>query len=128
MVQFAKYGPAGPGLGGIHVESERLPRKHYFLALALVFAAVAFALVLALCAAIDRRLFSNGANFGVAGGVIAAWMPIGVAVFMPIAATIFFARKPSRPPNHPRIEHLRIAGKYAPTSPAKMGVSPLHLE
>jgi hypothetical protein len=45
-----------------------------------------------------------------------------VAIFLAM-----FARKASQRVNYPRIEHLRIAGKYAPTSAAKMGVSPLHL-
>lgn len=111
------------------MEGEHLPRKHYFLALAVVFAAVAFALVFALCAAIDRRLFSNAAGLGVWGSTIATWTPIAVAIFVPLfAAILMFVRKPSRWPNYPRIEHLRIAGKYAPTSATKMGVSPLHLK
>jgi hypothetical protein len=38
-----------------------------------------------------------------------------------------FPRKPSPRANHPRIEHLRIAGNYASTDAAKIGVSPLHL-
>jgi hypothetical protein len=109
------------------MEGNQLRRKHYFLTLAVVFTAAAFALVFALCAVIARRLFSNGANMGVAGDVITKFMPIAVAVFMPIAITIFM-RKPSQRPNHPRIEHLRIGGKYAPTSASKVGVSPLHLK
>jgi uncharacterized membrane protein len=98
-------------------------RKHYLLTFALVFAAVTFALVFALCAAIDRRLFSNSAIIGVAGGVVATWMPIAVGTFI----AIYYTRRPPRQPNYPRIEHLRIAGKYAPTSASKIGVSPLYL-
>lgn len=111
------------------MEGEQLPRKHYFLTLAVVFAAVAFALAFALCAAIDRWLFSNGASIGVAGDVIAMFMPIAVAVFMPMAIAIAISmRKPPQRLNHPRIEHLRIAGKYTPTGAAKIGVSPLYLK
>ena len=110
------------------MEGERPPRKHYFLTLAMVFTAGAFVLALALCAAIERRLFSGAAYVGVAGDVIGSFMPVAVAVFMPIAIAIaVLMRKSPRRLNHPRIEHLRIAGKYAPTSASKMGVSPLHL-
>jgi len=111
------------------MEGEHLHRKHYFLALAMVFVALAFALVFVLCVAIERHLSATAASAGVAAGIIASWTPIAVGVFLPIAAALFLMRKPSRPPrpNHPRIEHLRIAGKYAPTGSAKMGVSPLDL-
>jgi len=102
------------------MEGNELPRKHHFLTLAVVFTAVAFALVFALCAAIDRWFFSNGAKMGVAADLIASFMPIAIA----IAALM---RKSPQRPNYPRIEHLRIAGKYAPTGTAKMGVSPLYL-
>lgn len=103
------------------------PRKHHVLALAVLFAAVAFALIFALCTAIDRRLFSSGAHIGLAGAIVDAWMPL-FAAFLPILIAIFVVtRKPVRRPNHPRIEHLRIAGKYAPASPSKTGVSPLQL-
>jgi len=106
-----------------------LPRKRYFLGVALIFAAVAFALVMALCVALERRLFSNGAMLGVLGTLTATWMPIAVAVFLPIGIAIAVAmRKFLQRPNYPRIEHLRIAGKYVPASPAKMGVSPLYLK
>jgi len=110
------------------MEGNELPRKHHFLTLAVVFTAVAFALVFALCAAINRWFFSNGAKIGVAGDFIASFMPIAVAIFMPIAIAIAaLMRKSPQRPNYPRIEHLRIAGKYAPTGAAKMGVSPLYL-
>lgn len=103
------------------------PRKRYFLTLAVVFAAVAFALVFALCAAIDHRLFSSGAHTGLAGAIIDAWMPL-FAAFLPILIAVFVVTlKPVRRPNHPRIEHLRIAGKYTSTGASKMGVSPLQL-
>jgi len=114
------------------MEDNRLPRKQYFLGLAVLFTAVAFALMFALCAAIERRFFSNGAYIGVAGDVIATFMPVAIALFMPIGVAIAIIaismRKPSQRPNHPRIEHLRIAGKYASTGAAKMGVSPLYLK
>jgi hypothetical protein len=100
-----------------------LSRKHYLLTFALVFVAVAFALMFALCAAIDRRLFSNSAIVGVVGGVVATWVPIAFGIFI----AIYYMPRPPRQLNYPRIEHLRIAGKYAPTSASKIGVSPLHL-
>jgi hypothetical protein len=56
-------------------------------------------------------------------GPFGAFVAIGIAV---VAAA--FARKPRRPSNYPRIEHLRIAGKYqAVGGSAEMGFSPLHL-
>jgi len=111
------------------MESEGLPQKHYFLTLAMVFTAGAFALVMALCVALERRLFSNGAMLGVLGTLTATWMPIAVAVFLPIGIAIAVAmRKFPQRHNYPRIEHLRIAGKYVPAGPAKMGVSPLYLK
>ena len=110
------------------MKGSHLSRKHYFLALAVVFTAVAFALAFALCAAINHWFFSNGAKMGVAGDFIASFMPIAVAIFMPIAIAIAaLMRKSPQRPNYPRIEHLRIAGKYAPTGASKVGVSPLHL-
>jgi len=113
------------------MEDNRSPLKNYFLALAVAFTAAAFALVLALCAAMNHwffGFFAHGASMGVAGDVTAIWMPIAVAVFMPIAIAIYYAHRPPRPLNYPRIEHLRIAGKYVPTSAGKIGVSPLYLK
>lgn len=111
------------------MDGNRLPRKHYFLTLAVVFTAAAFALVFALCLAIDRWFFSGGANAGVAGDLIATFMPIAIAIFVPLAIAMAASmHRSSQRPNHPRIEHLRIAGKYVPTSAAKIGVSPLYLK
>jgi len=99
------------------MKGSHLSRKHNFLALAVVFIAVAFASLLVLCVAIGRRYGSNIAI------IVAMGAPIAVAMWVAM-----FTRKPSRPANYPRIEHLRIAGKYAPTGASKVGVSPLHLE
>lgn len=99
------------------MKGSHLSRKHNFLALAVVFIAVAFASLLVLCFAIGRRF---GPNVAIIAAVEAG---VVVAIFLPV-----FMRKPSRPANYPRIEHLRIAGKYAPTGASKVGVSPLHLE
>jgi uncharacterized membrane protein len=54
---------------------------------------------------------------------IGAFVVLGI-VFAGAAST----RKPLRSSNYPRIEHLRIAGKYhAVGTSAEMGFSPLHL-
>lgn len=106
------------------MERGYLSRKHYFF-LALAFTLMAFVAVFILWFAIDQRYRSNGAVIaviGAAGAGIPIWIGVAVAIFAPM-----FARKPSQPVNYPRIEHLRIAGKYAPTGAAKIGVSPLHL-
>jgi hypothetical protein len=98
------------------MKGSHLSRKHYFLALAVVFISVTFAALLVLCVAIDRRYGSNTAIIEAIGAAIlgAMWMAM-------------FPRKPSQQANYPRIEHLRIAGKYASMDAAKIGVSPLHL-
>lgn len=110
---------------GSGMERGYLSRKQYlFLALAVVMFIASIA-VFILCFAIDQRYRSNGAVDAIitaAGAGIPIWVGVAVAIFAPM-----FARKPSQPANYPRIEHLRIAGKYAPTSAAKIGVSPLHL-
>jgi hypothetical protein len=63
----------------------------------------------------------------IAAGSAGTMVPIFVAIFLAMAVPML-ARKPSQPVNYPRIEHLRIAGKYAPANPAKIGVSPLRLQ
>jgi len=59
----------------------------------------------------------------------AAVLWVGPFVAFAIVAAGAFTRKSVRPPNYPRIEHLRIAGKYHPVRrfSAEMGISPLHL-
>ena len=53
---------------------------------------------------------------------VAPFVVLGVAL-----AAAFSKRKPLRS-NYPRIEHLRIAGKYqAVGTSADIGISPLHL-
>ncbi len=98
------------------MKGSHLSRKHYFLSFAVVSTSVASLALLALCVAIDRRYGSNIAIIEAIGAAIlvAMWMAM-------------FPRKPSQRANYPRIEHLRIAGKYASTDAAKIGVSPLHL-
>ena len=98
------------------MEGIHLSRKQYFLSFAVVSTSVASLAILALCVAIGRRYGSNTA-------IIVA---IGVALAVPICVAMSL-RKPSQRANYPRIEHLRIAGKYAPTDAARIGVSPLHL-
>jgi hypothetical protein len=98
------------------MKGSHLSRKHYFLSFAVVFTSVAYLTLLALCVTISRRYGSNAA-------IIVA---MGVALAVPICVAMCL-RKPSQRANYPRIEHLRIAGKYAPTDAARIGVSPLHL-
>jgi hypothetical protein len=98
------------------MKGSHLSRKRYFLAFAVVSTSVASLAILALCVAIGRRYGSNTATI----------VAMGVALAVPICFAMFL-RKPSQRANYPRIEHLRIAGKYAPTDAARVGVSPLHL-
>jgi hypothetical protein len=56
-----------------------------------------------------------------------AFIPLAVVLGIILAAAAS-TRKPLRAANYPRIEHLRIAGKYhAEGTSAEMGISPLHL-
>jgi len=57
-----------------------------------------------------------------------AFIPLAVVLGISIWAAS--THKPLRSSNYPRIEHLRIAGKYnyhAVGGSAEMGISPLHL-
>ena len=98
------------------MKGSHLSRKHYFLSFAVVSTSVASLAIFALCVAIGRRYALN----------IATIVAMGVALAVPICVAMF-PQKPSQRANYPRIEHLRIAGKYAPTDAASVGVSPLHL-
>jgi Kef-type K+ transport system membrane component KefB len=102
------------------MKGSHLSRKHYFLSFALVFTSAASLAILALCVAIARRNGSNTAT------IVAMVVALAVPMFLPICVAMF-PRKPSQRANYPRIEHLRIAGKYTPTDAARIGVSPLYL-
>ncbi len=99
------------------------PRR-YFMPVALpVLVALPMSLIV-LSLALDLRYGSNGSTALVLGSLA---VPIGSAVWVALFVPAF-TRKPSPPPNYPRIEHLRIAGKYNSTgSSARIGVSPLRL-
>jgi hypothetical protein len=60
---------------------------------------------------------------------VGAMIPIFIALAVSVGVAVPASRRKSlRPPNCPRIEHLRIAGKYqAVGTSAEMGISPLHL-
>ena len=69
--------------------------------------------------------------YGTIGTIAASIAPcIGSFVALGIVlAAPAFRRKPFRSSNYPRIEHLRIAGRYHPVRrfSADMGISPLHV-
>ena len=98
------------------MKGSHLSRKHYLLSFAVVSTSVAFLAILALFVAIGRQ---NGSTIAI---IVAVGLALAVAICVPM-----FLREPSQRANYPRIEHLRIAGKYAPTDAARIGVSPLHL-
>jgi hypothetical protein len=99
------------------MKGSHLSRKHYyFLSFAVVSTSMAFLAILALCIAIGRL---HGSNIAI---IVAMGVALAVAICVPM-----FLREPSQRANYPRIEHLRIAGKYAPTDAARIGASPLHL-
>ena len=93
--------------------------KRYFLpaAVSVIFLASCSVFVLGVVlvgAAHDR-------DYSTIGAIVPIIIALGIGVAVPA-----LRRKSLRPSNYPRIEHLRIAGKYHGTS-AEMGISPLHL-
>lgn len=99
--------------------------KRYFLLVAVSAILLTFCSMIALCVAFDRRY---GTIWPIAA-IIAQGAALGVAPFVAIVAAFAFKPKSLRPPNYPRIEHLRIAGKYHSVRrfSAEMGISPLRL-
>ena len=100
--------------------------KRYILP-ATVFAVLLFAFCCyVFWAAFETR---HGANWIIVAIAAQAGTLIPLAVvFGVVFAAVASAQKPPRSPNYPRIEHLRIAGKYQPVgTSAEIGISPLHL-
>jgi len=98
-----------------------MTRKTYFLAAALSLIFLSLAAMALLAWSLARR---EGSLSEAAGSLIATFtmwvgvvIALGVAIFMPGS---------QRPPRLPRIENLRIAGKYS-GKPAAMGITPLDL-
>jgi len=101
--------------------------------------AVFSTILLAFCVIAFRVVFER--PYGTSGTIVAiiaqagAFIPLAVVFGITLAvgfgitlAAAASARKPLRSPNYPRIEHLRIAGKYhAAGRYGEMGSSPLHL-
>jgi len=86
-------------------------------------------LVFAFCCYVFWMVFGrlHGGNETIVAIVAQAGMFIPLAVVFGVTfAVAIYSDKPLRSPNYPRIEHLRIAGKYQGTA-AEMGISPLHL-
>jgi nitrate/nitrite transporter NarK len=85
--------------------------------------------VLAFCAVIASWVVLER-PYGTIGKIAASIAPF-IALFVALGialAAAAFRRKPLRSPNYPRVEHLRIAGKYhAVGRYGEMGSSPLHL-
>lgn len=97
----------------------------------------AIALLLAVCALIASWVVFER-PYGTAGKIAAGIGPyIGILVALGIGVMAAFKRKALRSSNYPRIEHLRIAGKYQAVGASanmsgkeyhwSMGSSPLHL-
>jgi hypothetical protein len=105
--------------------------KRYFkpAAVTLIFLASGgvFALAVAALGAVLDREYST----------LAALIPIFIALAVVFGVAIPASRRKSLRPNYPRIEHLRIAGKYHVVGTSanmsgkgyhwSMGISPLHL-
>ena len=101
----------------------RMTLKRSFLTTGVFVLVAGFLSLFALCIAV-----------GTHGGSDHAAVAIYTAVFAAVFAALFsslveiFTRKFPQQPNFPRIKHLRIAGKYAATGAAEVGVSPLHID
>ena len=99
--------------------------KRYFLP-AVIFTIFAyFFSVIVFWVVFERPYGTSGTTIA---AIIAAYIPVAVVLGISIHAAS--TRKALRSSNYPRIEHLRIAGKYqyhAVRSSAEMGISPLHL-
>ena len=94
-------------------------------------AVVAAVLLFAVCCYVFWAVFETPR--GTSGTIVAIVAQAGTFIPLAVVLAIAFAvaaatRKPLRSPNYPRIEHLRIAGRYqAVGTSAEVGVSPLHL-
>jgi hypothetical protein len=105
--------------------------KRYFLLVTISAILLVFCSMIVLFVAFDRPY---GTIWPVAA-IIAQVVALGIAPFLAIGTGLILAlgaaSKPKslRPPNYPRIEHLRIAGKYQAVRrfSAEMGISPLRL-
>ncbi|MDE3169838.1 MAG: hypothetical protein KGL75_06830 [Acidobacteriota bacterium] len=84
--------------------------------------------ILAVCAVIASWVVLER-PYGIAGQIaagIGSFIGVFVAIGIGVAAAL--RRKPLRSSNYPRIEHLRIAGKYQAVDRfGEMGISPLRL-
>lgn len=92
--------------------------KRYFLAAAVSVAVLTSCGVAALGAALAK-------DYSTLGALIPVFVASAAALGVAVAA---LGRRPQRPSNYPRIDHLRIAGKYhAAGRFGEMGISPLRL-
>jgi len=95
----------------------------------LVLAAVAVSLVFAFCCYVFWAVF--GRSHGTAAmvvAIVAQGACFGVGPFFAIYIALAYTRKSLRPPNYPRINHLRISGKYESVGKfGEAGISPLRL-
>jgi hypothetical protein len=118
-------------MAGRLARPEVIAVKRYFLPLAvfsvivLAFCVIAFGVVFERPYGTSRTIVAIIAQAGVWVPLIVVWPCCMTGIALAVVAS---ARKPLRPPNYPRIEHLRIAGKYqAVGTSADLGISPLYL-
>lgn len=86
-------------------------------------------LAMAICALVASWVVFER-PYGTTGTIASSIAPfIGIFLALGIVfAGAAFARKPIPPSNYPRMEHLRIAGKYHATGRfGEAGTSPFHL-
>jgi len=97
--------------------------KRYFRTVEVFAILLAFGAVIGSWVVFERPYGTIGTIAASIAPFIAPFVVLGIAL-----AAAAFTRKPLRSSNYPRIEHLRIAGKYhAVGTSVEMGISPLHL-
>lgn len=85
-------------------------------------------LAMAICALIALSWAVLERPYGTIGMMASIWPVMFVALGIVFAAAVFARKPPLRSPNYPRIEHLRIAGKYQAAGRfGETGISALHL-
>jgi hypothetical protein len=122
-IAVGRHSLEAPLLGSVYPGAKRgvmMSRKTYFLATALSLVFLCFGAIALLAWSLAKHA---GAVSDAAGSVIATLtMLVGVAIVLGLA----FMHDSRRSARLPRIENLRIAGKYS-GKPAAMGTTPLDL-
>jgi hypothetical protein len=104
--------------------------KRYVLPVAF-FSTILLAFCILVFGVLFAKPYGTGRTFIAIIAHAGVWATLGIGLAIPVITSFIVAtsgRKPLHPPNYPRIEHLRIAGKYQAVGRfGDIGISPLHL-